>query len=101
MLAFECDEERTQRAEAEQFLKDILANGRVDAADVVKRSRQLGISDRTRNRAKKALDIKSEKEGQPGTPEQRWYWRLPEPKIATVGKRGNLRAQKEETQLAQ
>ena len=60
--------------EAVQFLREILADGRVLSKEVQKLAKQSGISERTLNRAKKVVGVKSEREGIGVT--SVWFWRL-------------------------
>jgi hypothetical protein len=60
--------------EAVQFLREILADGRVLSREVQKLAKQSGISERTLNRAKKVVGVKSEREGI-GVASV-WFWRL-------------------------
>ncbi len=82
-------EEQGALQDAENVLKDILANGPVPANDAKKQAREAGIADRTRDRAKASLKIKSKKDSMQG----HWLWELP--KIANhsngnVGGVGNV-----------
>jgi putative DNA primase/helicase len=58
--------------EAKDFLRDLLANGPVDAKVGEEGSRASGISERTLKRARKELGVKSEKDGYQGA----WTWKL-------------------------
>jgi hypothetical protein len=70
------DEERSGRREAEDFLRDALAQGEKPAKDVQKEARTLGISEITINRTKRALGIKSKKLGGNFGSKAEWYWSL-------------------------
>jgi putative DNA primase/helicase len=59
--------------EAKEFLRDLLANGRIDAKDGEEAAEANGIAERTLKRAKKELGVKSEKNGFDGG----WTWALP------------------------
>jgi len=80
-------EDREERREADELLRDQLADGERPAVEVQKAARANGISDRTLNRAKRRLGVKAHHKGQPGRPGQAWYWSLPDPdwssKVAT------------------
>jgi hypothetical protein len=60
-------EERGERAEARQFLTEILAEGPVESGDVAAAARAAGISERTHERARGDLRVVSERERAPGT----------------------------------
>ncbi|MBM3792235.1 MAG: hypothetical protein FJW35_18055, partial [Acidobacteria bacterium] len=70
------DSDATPASEAVQFLRDLLADGRVQAKEVKRLAKQNGIAERTLTRAKKAVGVVSDKEGI-GTVSF-WYWRLPD-----------------------
>ncbi|MBF0414143.1 MAG: AAA family ATPase [Magnetococcales bacterium] len=92
VLAAQCasQEERTQLEEAKEFLADLLQHGPVEAMKIKNDARGAGISERTLNRAKTALDVRSKKEPISG----RWKWSLPpfrsnpEPLTPGIGKLG-------------
>lgn len=67
------EEERSALAEARQFLQDELSDGPMYSVQVLKNGRQAGISEPTLRRAKNALKVRSEKEG-----DGSWSWRLPD-----------------------
>jgi putative DNA primase/helicase len=79
-------EDREERREADELLRDQLADGERPAVEVQQAARANGISDRTLNRAKRRLGVKARHMGQPGR-RQAWYWSLPDPdwspKVAT------------------
>ena len=60
-----------KRHEAEEFLIELLADGRVPAFEVETRAAEAKISMKTLNRAKKEIGAKSKKES--GV----WYWSIP------------------------
>lgn len=62
----------TQRADAKEFLEQILAPGPQDASAVYVAAKARGISERTLDRAKKELGVGSRKKGTDG-----WEWVLP------------------------
>ena len=64
--------ERTERDEATDFLREILARGPVAADDVKDQARAAGISERTLSRAKADLGVEAEKTGFEGG----WVWRF-------------------------
>ena len=65
----------TSLSEATQFLRDLLADGRMQSKEIQRLAKQNGISERTLNRAKKNIRGVSEKEGIGSA--SFWYWRLP------------------------
>ncbi len=72
------DEERITREDAESFLRELLADGPVAAKEALAEARAACISERTLNRAKAALGVKTEREGEAGRRGGgTWYWRLP------------------------
>jgi hypothetical protein len=72
-------DERGDRSEAKEFLRAELSQGRRRRADLVAAARRLGITDRTLRRAKRDLEIRSEKEG--FAPSE-WFWALPTVQMA-------------------
>ena len=60
--------------EAEQFLRDALADGRMPQKEITKDYKGAGHSLSTIKRAKKRLGVISEKDGMTGG----WFWKLPE-----------------------
>lgn len=68
-------EERSQLDEAIEFLRDLLQVGPVEAAEVPRRARAAGVAERTLNRAKERLGVRSEKSSARG----KWVWVLPNP----------------------
>jgi RecA-family ATPase len=69
-------EDKSQLAEAVEFLKDLLHDGGMKAGDVQTKARGAGIATRTLNRAKAKLRIKSERKG--AITDAYWEWVLPE-----------------------
>ncbi len=77
-------EERSTLVEAQDFLGVVLAVGRVSAREVQEEARTAGISERTLKRAKQALGVDVEREGEAGKRGGgTWYWSLPGIKGAT------------------
>ena len=77
-------EERSERMEATDWLRDRLSAGPVSPKDIDKDSRAAGLAWRTVRRAKDALGVKPHKDGF----DQGWSWQLPEdgqrpPKMST------------------
>ena len=56
--------------EAKDFLRECLKDGPAPSTKVLKQAKANGISERTLNRAKKALDVKSFKE------KDTWFWKI-------------------------
>lgn len=71
-------EERTERDEAEDWLRDVLGDGPMPAREVTAEAREAGISERTLRRARTALGIEPRREGGIGS-KGRWVWELPAP----------------------
>jgi hypothetical protein len=69
-------EDRNARAEAEKFLRDLLAGGPVPAKEGEQDARALGIAPATLRRARKKLEIVADKISM----EEGWTWCLPPPK---------------------
>ena len=74
-------EDRSALQEAEEVLRQILADGpeRADVARLM--ARRAGVSDRTLARARRSLAVVPRHVGRPGEPDQYWEWSLP-PKAA-------------------
>jgi AAA domain len=71
-------EERSTFVEAQDFLRVVLADGRVPAREVQEEARTAGISERTLKRAKQALGVEVGREGEAGKRGGgTWYWSLP------------------------
>jgi hypothetical protein len=69
------DDSRTPaRAEAKEWLKELLKDGPVMADDVWGRAKADGMCQKTVKLAKKELGIRTDKTGGPGEP---WVWSLP------------------------
>ena len=68
-------EERTALAEAEDFLREVLSDGPVEANAVLKDARGAGISEKTLRRAKERLGVEAIRSGFGSG--GRWCWRLP------------------------
>ncbi|MDQ3317392.1 MAG: AAA family ATPase, partial [Actinomycetota bacterium] len=83
-------EERSTLSEAQRFLSDVLEDGPEAVADIKKQTNEAGLSWRTVERAKSALGVRAEREGEAGKRGGgKWLWRLPEGsggiKVATPG----------------
>ena len=68
----------TAREEAKEFLQELLADGPVAAPEVIDQAKELGIDKSTLDRAKKALGIRSRRQG------LGWAWELPRPRGENV-----------------
>jgi hypothetical protein len=75
------DEERGARAEARDWLQDLLTEQHqgVTVKEVKRLARDVGVSEGTLNRVRYDLGIKPEKKGFSGGSE--WFWRLPAAKV--------------------
>lgn len=67
------DDERTETDEAADFLKDLLSQGPVKAADAKKQAKAIGIGDKALRRARDRLGIKPRKLNFSSG----WSWQLP------------------------
>ena len=65
------------KAEAKDWLTEMLGNGPLTAAEIWEKAKADGLCERTLKSAKKELRVITEKSGGKGTP---WIWRLPEEK---------------------
>lgn len=65
------------RAEAKEWLRELLNNGPVLAAEIWERAKADGMAEKTVKLAKKELEIRTDKTGGPGDP---WVWSLPKSK---------------------
>lgn len=67
-------EERSALEDAEDFLRDMLAESPVDSKEILKEARNAGVSEKTLHRAKKTLGVRSQKLGfgRDGV----WVWAL-------------------------
>jgi putative DNA primase/helicase len=88
--AEESTEQGSARADAEAFLRDLLADGPIESRVVLKEAREAGVSEITLRRAKQAVKVRVEKAGMRGG----WTWRLAEcdqdtPKVITPGERSS------------
>jgi hypothetical protein len=83
-------ENKTDKSEAMEFLKEVLKDGPVAARDVKKEAREAGISAKSLRSAREALRIKPEKAGF----ERGWVWKLPKmpcPAEGALKTNGHLR----------
>ena len=89
--------ERPERAEAEDFLRDILSAGPRPSAEIEDEAKGAGLSWRTVRRAQKALGIKPYRKAEAGDglgKSGRWYWSLSsvgdDPKMANFPYDGHV-----------
>jgi len=76
-------EVRTAETEAKDFLRELLAAGPVPVEEVFEEARSAHIAEKTLRRAKTALSVTSEREGETGKRGGgRWLWALPGIKVA-------------------
>ena len=68
-------EEQGVLSEAKEFLTETLTDGPLSAFEAFRKAKAIGISERTLKRAKRALGVKTVKEGYAKT--GRWVWSLP------------------------
>ena len=68
--------DETPVGEAEQFLGELLADGRVQSREVLRIAKREHVAERTLRRAKEKLGVIAEKEGM-GTGAV-WFWKLPD-----------------------
>lgn len=61
---------RTKTDCSNEFLQDLLRDGRKSQREIISIARNIGISERTLNRAKKQLGIRSLKQG------NQWFWEM-------------------------
>lgn len=70
------NEERSAQDEAQDFLRDLLAGGPVEARTVIKEAKAAGIADITLRRAKAALGVTVKRSTRPGERTGPWVWSL-------------------------
>jgi putative DNA primase/helicase len=78
--AFQTQTDAPERREAEEFLKEVLAEGPVLAGKVEAAAKAAGVARRTLHRAKERLGVTSLKDG--FGQKARWLWKLPECRTA-------------------
>jgi len=85
LLSSEEPEERSERQEASEWLRDKLAGGPVPSEEIKRESRAAGIAESTLKRAKRGLGVKAVKVDFAGP----WTWALSEaPKRANIAEGG-------------
>jgi hypothetical protein len=70
--------DREERRDADELLRELLADGERESAEMLRASEGNGISRRTMFRAKARLGVTAHHRGQPGKRGGAWYWRLPD-----------------------
>lgn len=70
-------EDRSSMTDTEDFLRQVLADGRKESKQVIKEAVDAGIPMITLRRTQKRLGIRAVRVGNPNTG-QKWYWELPE-----------------------
>jgi hypothetical protein len=74
----DADEEASALAEAEGFLRELLADGPMRTKDLQREAREAGLAWRTVERAKATLGVVAERVGRPGPGgDAAYYWLLP------------------------
>ncbi len=91
-LRIETPEEKNEKHDAVAFLREVLHGGEVAAEKVFAEAKKIRISDRTLNRAKSTLNVKSVKHGGTFGGGKGWFWRLPNAEDAHAERSGNLQA---------
>jgi len=86
-LRIDSKDEQSEKDFAIEFLRDLLSDGEKLSKEIYAEAKQNGISNRTLNRAKSELNIKSRREGYKPA---KWFWQLSEDCRINGG--GNLRA---------
>ncbi len=74
LLGAESSDSRSALEEAEELLLDVLKTGPVRAADVLDAAREVGIGEKSLKKAKRKLEVESEKRG--FGRDSTWYWIL-------------------------
>jgi hypothetical protein len=88
-LRSETTEEKSEKQDAIDFLRDFLKKGvQKTSVEVFSAAKKIGISERTLNRAKAALGIRSVKRGGTFGGEQSWFWELPTAEAAQENAEG-------------
>ena len=77
-------DEKTERQEAQEVVRQILADGPMETAELQRLTRSAGISDRTVERARRDLGVKAKPRNDPGTGKvSGWVVELPDHSAAT------------------
>jgi hypothetical protein len=78
-------ESHSATEEAEEFLREVLADGSVWAKDVKRQAGEAGIANRTLMRAKRDLGVKSYREEADEENKHKWFWIWPNSANPTQG----------------
>ncbi len=76
-LRVETPEEKNEKHDAVAFLRDILSGGEMSVDKVFAEAKKIRISDKTVQRAKSTLGVKSVKYGGTFGGNKGWFWKLP------------------------
>lgn len=79
-------DDHTGQADRADWLRDLLAPGRMSFRDVLRLAKEAGFSERSLRRSAASLGVRIDREGH-GT-EHRTYWSLPTPATSATGARG-------------
>lgn len=74
--------DREDATEAEEWLRDMLADGPVSSTDIAKEAAKAGFRERALKRAKSSLGVKAQRHG--FGREGQWQWYIPQVRAATV-----------------
>ena len=80
----------TERDNAAEWLRDLLADGPVSSTDVFNQGNENGFTRPTLNRAKAMLKIRPHRHGYGG--DGRWYWSLPDQTCSAAAKDAHVSA---------
>jgi rubrerythrin len=89
-LRVETPEEKNEKHDAVAFLRDILSGGEMSVDKVFAEAKKIRISDRTVQRAKSTLNVKSVKHGGTFGGAKGWFWKLPNAEDARAEESGVL-----------
>jgi ferredoxin-thioredoxin reductase catalytic subunit len=78
-LRTENGEEKSEKQDAVEFLREVLRDGEKLAKDIQIEARQVGISDATLRRAKSSLNVQSRKDS---SQNGKWFWRIEDAQIS-------------------
>jgi hypothetical protein len=73
--------DQQERRQADEWLRDLLADGPMQSREIQAAAREAGLAWRTLERAKHRLRVEAERVGFGATGQ--WYWRLPQPATET------------------
>ncbi len=92
-LRIETPEEKNEKHDAVAFLREVLHGGEVAVEKIFAEAKKIRISERTLNRAKSTLNVKSAKHGGTFGGAKGWFWRLPNAEDAHAEASGILQAE--------